>query len=337
MIQYTRPDEPDKFRTNLEKDREALRKAYGRRKKAVGEKKDTKPAIPDRWGDYKAYFSAAQARKCGYCEGKAVVGAHGDVEHYRPKRAISILVNEGRELDHLGNVSGRTGDDLGVGYWWLAYDWNNYLLSCGNCNQKWKKTFFPVSDIPRTVPPVRGAAERVLLLNPFERKDPVNHLEFFANGEVEGRTPEGRATVKICGLNRPSLIDAREEKCESADTAVQQLSAALSAQDSEEEVAALFTLHRLGRRKYVYSGVARSMTKYRAGMTWREVERRLAQELVDTLGAAGGGRRKVAIKNLLKRIAYFDEPDLVRDCLVAEPDTTVEGLAAEVGDPVPEL
>ena len=42
--------------------------------------------------------------------------AYGDVEHYRPK---SI-------------------------YWWLAYNYDNYLVSCQLCNQKFKKAKFPV-------------------------------------------------------------------------------------------------------------------------------------------------------------------------------------------------
>jgi hypothetical protein len=43
--------------------------------------------------------------------------AHGDVEHYRPK---SI-------------------------YWWLAYCYDNYLVSCQICNEVFKRDKFPIA------------------------------------------------------------------------------------------------------------------------------------------------------------------------------------------------
>lgn len=78
-----------------------------------------------KWKSAKAKVRADSAKKCAYCEASTSVVAHGDVEHFRPK---SI-------------------------YWWLAYDFDNYLFACQICNQLHKKDFFPVSPQEERLPP----------------------------------------------------------------------------------------------------------------------------------------------------------------------------------------
>jgi uncharacterized protein (TIGR02646 family) len=68
-----------------------------------------------RWGAAKKQLFIETKGKCAYCEANTQVVAHGDVEHYRPK---SI-------------------------YWWLAYCYENYLVSCAVCNEVHKKDKFP--------------------------------------------------------------------------------------------------------------------------------------------------------------------------------------------------
>ncbi len=70
----------------------------------------------DRWKPAKEQLLAETGGKCAYCEASTSVVAFGDVEHYRPK---SI-------------------------YWWLAYCYENYLVSCQLCNQRFKKDAFPI-------------------------------------------------------------------------------------------------------------------------------------------------------------------------------------------------
>ncbi|MEM6684718.1 MAG: HNH endonuclease [Bacteroidota bacterium] len=69
-----------------------------------------------RWKSAKAQLSRETKQKCAYCESPFAVVAYGDVEHYRPKSK----------------------------YWWLAYSYENYLVSCQICNQKFKRDVFPV-------------------------------------------------------------------------------------------------------------------------------------------------------------------------------------------------
>jgi hypothetical protein len=68
------------------------------------------------WGKSKAQLLIESANKCAYCEAPLKVVAYGDVEHYRPKSV----------------------------YWWLAYNYENYLASCTLCNQAFKKDHFPL-------------------------------------------------------------------------------------------------------------------------------------------------------------------------------------------------
>lgn len=70
------------------------------------------------WKESKAQLLIESNNKCAYCETPTRVVAYGDVEHFRPK---SI-------------------------YWWLAYSYDNYLPSCGACNQEYKKDLFHLAD-----------------------------------------------------------------------------------------------------------------------------------------------------------------------------------------------
>jgi hypothetical protein len=61
--------------------------------------------------------------KCWYSEARDVM-SDKDVDHFRPK-------NEARDLD------GAVRD----GYWWLAYDWENYRFSSIYSNRRRKDKF----------------------------------------------------------------------------------------------------------------------------------------------------------------------------------------------------
>ncbi|SNY18848.1 hypothetical protein SAMN05660659_01770 [Pseudomonas sp. LAMO17WK12:I6] len=173
-----------------------------------------KPEFSSLWSDYKDVFSEAQGGRCGYCEGQ-VWGLHyGDVEHIQPKAEIHTLEDQpedwGREVPWKGSVIGRKnrGDVIMPGYWWRAYSWDNYLLSCQVCNQQWKANFYPVKGEHTVVP--TSAAGRPLLLSPFdEHFKPEEHFSFGRLGEISALTEEGRATISTCGLDRPSLRLAR--------------------------------------------------------------------------------------------------------------------------------
>ena len=80
-----------------------------------------------RWKPAKEQLFTETGDKCAYCEAPTSVVAFGDVEHYRPK---SI-------------------------YWWLAYCYDNYLVSCQICNQRFKKDNFPIQNRRMRAPIIR--------------------------------------------------------------------------------------------------------------------------------------------------------------------------------------
>lgn len=148
----------------------------------------------------KTQLRADQHRKCAYCETKFTHSSPGDVEHYRPKA---------------GYQQGQHGPVLGPGYYWLGYEWSNLLFACEQCNRVCKRNRFPLRE-----PADRARNhhqhlhnEAPLLLNPATGPDPETHLTF-AQETAVGLTQEGEMTWRVCGLNRPDLLEARRDYLE---------------------------------------------------------------------------------------------------------------------------
>ncbi len=139
----------------------------------------------------------AQHGKCCFCERKT--GDDGDVEHFRPKA---------------GFRQSPKGSLLRPGYYWLAYDWDNLLLSCSACNQRHKRNHFPLAN-----PEQRAKShtddithETPLFLHPVQQ-DTEHHIGFrkeipFA---ING-SPAGKATIEALGLNRELLNEVRRDR-----------------------------------------------------------------------------------------------------------------------------
>lgn len=167
-------------------------------------------------GDFSAY-SKLEVRdalkemhfdKCAYCEAPIASVSDTDIEHYRPKKGVT------------------EADDIGVdhpGYWWLAMDWENLVLSCTHCNQARSNQFiipdhldtveeikrflvdarrsrsgkansFPTADnkwctVPPHESPTHGGPnfqvedEQPMLINPVDM-DPKAHLEWVFHREA---------------------------------------------------------------------------------------------------------------------------------------------------------
>jgi uncharacterized protein (TIGR02646 family) len=101
----------------------------GRREENVSdyEERGEAPAtFPSHWTkpDVRGALYAMHGRVCAYC-GADVCEAGNDVEHFRPKSNVQDSKTHG-------------------GYWWLAYEFCNYLLSCVICNQRYKVDRFPL-------------------------------------------------------------------------------------------------------------------------------------------------------------------------------------------------
>lgn len=151
----------------------------------------------------------AQFFKCCYCESREQQ-RRNDVEHFRPKaRAVRA-----------------PGSAASHGYWWLAWNWDNLLFSCRNCNQApYKLDKFPlargsVALVAETQPPGR---ERPLLLDPAQESG-MDHIQFQPQPvpgmrvnwvpTPRGGSARGQETIRVCGLDRPDLIDLYNQHVE---------------------------------------------------------------------------------------------------------------------------
>ena len=152
--------------------------------------------------------------KCAYCESKFLHVYSGDIEHFRPKGEI--------EEAHPSKP----------GYYWLAADWDNLLLSCRNCNQKLKheivgedkkKTMgkmnqFPLANGFKHVQSHENHPQSIktedkhrLLLDPC-KDNPQEHLSFDEKTAViRAESDKGRASIEVFVLQRVPLVQAREK------------------------------------------------------------------------------------------------------------------------------
>jgi hypothetical protein len=156
--------------------------------------------------------------KCAYCEAKFILTETGDVEHYRPKGAVT----DERDQRIMITIRGKRPKPH-PGYYWLAYDWKNLLPSCSLCNRPsrpraglriGKGTRFPVlsstlkygharspGDLPKELP--------VFIHPVFE--DPQKHIKFDPDtGLLLDKTPRGKLCIELLGLNREGV--ARERR-----------------------------------------------------------------------------------------------------------------------------
>jgi len=158
--------------------------------------------------------------KCCYCEKKCWSYYDLDVEHFRPKSGFRQAFDQKH-------------DEL-PGYYWLRYDWRNLLLSCAECNRRYKKTFFPLAN-----PTERARShhddvtrERPLFVDPAGQ-DPRDHIRF-VDDLPAGITEQGRVTIKGTGLRRPGLESERRELLRHIDVRYDFLSLAAAYPDDRE-------------------------------------------------------------------------------------------------------
>ena len=147
----------------------------------------------------KAQLKSDQHEKCAYCE-RRKSGDFGDIDHYRPKAEYTV-----------NNIKSKPG------YYWLAYEWENLIFSCTECNRTYKKSNFPLLDEnKRDIINKNINTEYPLIINPYV-DNPVEHICFarhiikpvMKDGVEDSK---GRYTIDLFKLNdRRDLLTARRE------------------------------------------------------------------------------------------------------------------------------
>lgn len=156
--------------------------------------------------------------KCAYCESCFGAVTAKDIEHFRPKSEIE--------------TSGAT--ILRPGYYWLATEWLNLLVSCPDCNRKrghrvpgqpaevtlGKHTQFPIANENmrlrvHTCSNTQMATEEAerLLINPCI-ENPEDHFTYDDDGLIHPRNAnDSKAiySIHVYALQRKELVEARKE------------------------------------------------------------------------------------------------------------------------------
>lgn len=148
--------------------------------------------------EFRKQLLICQGPKCCYCE-KPV--ASGEIEHYRPKAAWQQT---------------RKSKISRPGYYWLAYSWNNFLISCGECNSGSRKGYlFPVSGTRAVTRQSRLEQEKPVLINPAV-EDPSKFVSYQKAMPIAvDKVGRGRDNINIFDLERRAdLVTAREEVLE---------------------------------------------------------------------------------------------------------------------------
>jgi uncharacterized protein (TIGR02646 family) len=157
------------------------------------------------WRLFAKHVSTVNNNKCWYCESKEN-RSRMPVDHFRPKASVD-------------NCDGHDG------YWWLAFDWENYRYCCTLCNSltadpngtHGKADKFPLlNENDRCSDEACDLEnERPVLLDPFKSRD-VRLLTFLENGIPAPNADKGtddykRAddTIKIVNLHEGKIRVSR--------------------------------------------------------------------------------------------------------------------------------
>lgn len=155
--------------------------------------------------------------KCAYCEVSIKTGQHGHLDHYRPKKKVTVSRKVVKVTDDKGNELEHRG------YFWLAYDYKNLIPVCVACNcvsnkhnseKKYigKGNEFPVKGF-RAVHEGEEDLEEPLLLNPtMEGIKIEDHLGLDSTGLFKFISDKGEVTCELLGLNsREGVVSCREK------------------------------------------------------------------------------------------------------------------------------
>ncbi|MBY3300464.1 hypothetical protein HFO10_31980 [Rhizobium laguerreae] len=176
------------------------------------------PKTANHYATFKDALKKSHKNKCCYCEA-SLDRQHGDVEHFRPKQRVTD--------EHHKTQRVRIGEEEinHPGYFWLAYDLDNLLLSCAICNQpsrdddsdsickgakgKWNR--FPLDHPERRACLMNGYTiedEEPKLMHPLF-DNIAEHLVLGEDGRLGSKTKKGEMTICILGLNSANLISWR--------------------------------------------------------------------------------------------------------------------------------
>src|SRR5262245_10956839 len=97
------------------------------------------------WSDIKQVYIDLQLSKCCFCEKSLEAKIEQDVEHFRPKAAVTAWKVPARLTKAGVTATQPSGAQSEPGYSQLAYHPLNYAMACKQCNSVLKKNYFPIA------------------------------------------------------------------------------------------------------------------------------------------------------------------------------------------------
>jgi uncharacterized protein (TIGR02646 family) len=167
----------------------------------------------DGWSELKSWLAVFSDGKCWYCDSRSL-RALLEVDHFRPKLAVSV---DGTFLA------------MHLGYWWLAYEWRNFRLSCQMCNRPstsasglpaGKRNEFPIrnENYRTSIPYASIANEEPRFLDPCVADD-VALLAHCLDGSVRPQAEEptwdwerAKYTIDKLHLNDDLLAECKRSR-----------------------------------------------------------------------------------------------------------------------------
>ncbi|GAB1437291.1 hypothetical protein MASR2M36_00220 [Providencia sp.] len=161
------------------------------------------------WRQFYSLLPDVLKRKCWYCEAEEI-RSDMPVDHFRPKNKVE-------------------DDSQHDGYWWLAFDWQNYRCACTFCNSRrvfeetegGKACRFPLENPEeRAFTPedqTKLSNERPYFLDPFNPDD--EKLLWFDNDGMPVANPSAtteqeikvKNSIEIFHLNEARITRARNQ------------------------------------------------------------------------------------------------------------------------------
>lgn len=216
MIQLTKPkngpkfpykNKPHKGKCRLEVGKQALMKAYDKNpsKYHFKGKGSLSFKFQKAYWNFDAIKTALKAKvqkhRCCYCE-KDITDDY-TLDHFRPKSSVK---------------QNRGDSEIYPGYYWLAYDWDNWFFACHKCNQL-KDTIFPLAD------PTKRAVNHKLdptcsnetpLLVDLVNENPEDFIQYIGFNPIPNpaNKERGKEQIETVKLDRSDLYDMRASHLE---------------------------------------------------------------------------------------------------------------------------
>lgn len=217
-----------------------------------------KNASSDVWREFYNILPDSLKKKCWYCEADDI-RSDMPVDHFRPKNKVE------EECEH-------------DGYWWLAFDWDNYRCACTLCNsrrnfeesQGGKACRFPLENpeqrafSPEDQDKLRN--ERPSFLDPFNPDD--EKLLWFDNDGLPMPKPDAGEqqarkvlnSIDIFHLHETRIVRARNKIRLEIEKQVKQIRDNNNAQDAKRALKRMVRdTEKLSRAAVIYLRVHREL------------------------------------------------------------------------------